>query len=143
MLHVAHTVHIDAPPAKVWEVMVDVERWPSFAPQLRSIERREAGPLRLGSSARVTPNGFFGSDWVVTEYSDGRSFAWETNAGPGWHMAAGHVVEPETGGARVTLSLKSSGLLATLLSPILGVIFRRNTRQEGEGMKAYCEGAMP
>ena len=143
MLSVAHTVHIDAPPAKVWEVMVDVERWPSFAPQLRSIERREAGPLRLGSSARVTPNGFFGSDWVVTEYTEGRSFAWKANIAPGLHLVAGHVIEPEDRGTRLTLSLQSSGPLATLLSPILGVIFRRNTRQEGEGMKAYCEGAMP
>ncbi len=97
----------------------------------------------LGSSAKVTPHGFMGSVWVVTEYEEGRSFAWEADFLPGAHLVADHVIEPADGGTRLTLSLTSSGPVAMLLSPVLGRISRRNTRQEGEGMKAYCESGAP
>ena len=46
---------------------------------------------------------------------------------------------PREEATNLTLSLESSGPLAPLLMIALGRIFRRNTRQEAEGMKAYCE----
>ena len=138
----SYTVHIDAPPEKVWGMMTDVERWPEFAAQFRSIVRKDQGPLALGSKARVTPRGLFGSIWQVTEFEASRSFTWEADALPGLHLVAGHVVEPEGAGSRVILSLESSGALATLLAPVLGVISRR-PRQVGEGLKAYFEGRAP
>ena len=42
MLSIVKTVNINVPPDRVWPPMIDVERWPSFAPQFRSIERKEA-----------------------------------------------------------------------------------------------------
>ena len=89
----------------------------------------------------MTPKGFFGSLWVVTVYGEGRSFVWESDLAPGMRFVAGHTVAAVDGGARLALSLNYSGPLATLLSPVLGGIFRRNVRQEGDGIKAYCEGA--
>ena len=140
-MFVSHTVHIDAPPAKVWDVLADVERWPEFAPQFKSIVRKEEGPLAMGSSARVTPHGFFGSVWTVTQLEPGRSFAWESGMLPGVHLLGDHVIEPEGDSSSVTFSLRSSGPLAGLLGLALGRIFRRNTRQAAEGLKAFCEGA--
>jgi hypothetical protein len=122
--------------------MLDVERWPEFPPQFHTIALRD-GPLAVGKGARVTPNGFWAAVWTVTEYSPGRPFTWEADMLPGLHLIAGHVVEPDGAGARVTLSLESSGPTAPLLMPVLGRIFKRNVRQEGEGMKAYCEGGRP
>jgi uncharacterized protein YndB with AHSA1/START domain len=142
-MRIAHTVLIAAPPERVWQAMVDVERWPEFAPQFRSIVRADQGPLALGKQARVTPHGFFGAVWTVTEYEEGRSFTWEANMLPGLHLVAGHVVEAQEGGVRVTLSLESSGPTAVALAPALGRIFRRNVRQEAEGIKAYCERGEP
>ncbi len=139
MPYAEYSVHIDAPPDKVWQAMVDVERWPSFAAQFRRIERKEHGPLALGSGAKVSLRGFTASVWIVTEYVEGRSFTWEADALPGLHFVAGHVVEAEGTGTRATLRLRSSGLLGALFAPAEYVIFRRNTRLEGEGMKAYCE----
>jgi uncharacterized protein YndB with AHSA1/START domain len=139
MLSINNTVHIDAPPERVWRAMADVERWPEFAPQFQAIKRRDEGPLALGKSARVTPKGFFGAPWTVVEYTEGRSFTWDANMLPGVHLSAGHIVEPEDGGTSVTLSLKASGPMWLLLAPALARIFRRNVRQEADGMKAYCE----
>ena len=142
-MRITNTVHVSAPPAKVWAAMAGVERWPEFAPQFKTIVRKDDGPIALGKSALVTPKGFFGAVWTVTEYTEGRSFTWEANMLPGLHLTAGHVVEPDGDGTRVTLSLASSGPASVLLALPLGRIFRRNVRQEGEGLKAYCERGAP
>jgi uncharacterized protein YndB with AHSA1/START domain len=140
---ISSTVHINAPPEKIWQAFVDVERWPEFAPQFQSIVRNDEGPFALGKSARVTPKGFFGSVWTITEFTDGRSFTWEADMLPGLHLLAGHSIEPDAAGANVRLWLESSGPMAGVMSLALGRIFRRNVRQEGEGMKSYCERGAP
>jgi uncharacterized membrane protein len=142
MLSASYAVHVNAPADRVWQAMAGVERWPDFAPQFRSIQRKEEGPLALSSRARVTPRGLFGSTWRVTEFEAGRSFTWKADPLPGLHLVAGHVVEPEGEGARAMLSLSASGPLATVLSPVLGVVGRR-PRQLGEGLKRFCEGGVP
>ena len=119
--------------------MADVERWPDIIPQFADIKLSSEPPLRLDSRARVRPRGLFGSIWVVSEFEEGRSFAWEADLAPGIHLLADHTVVAVKGGSRLALSLSYSGLLATLLSPALGLVFRRNVRQEGEGIKVYCE----
>ena len=138
-MYASHTVHISATPQHVWDVLLDVERWPEFAPQFKSIVRTDDGPLALGKAARVTPHGFFGAVWTVTEFEAGRLFTWEAEMLPGLHLAAGHEIAPSGEGTDVTLWLRSSGPLSGPMSLVLGRIFRRNVRQEGEGMKAYCE----
>ena len=142
-MHISHTVHINAPPEKIWQAFVDVERWPEFAPQFATIALQGEGPLAPGKRARVTPKGFFGAVWTVTEFTKGRSFTWEAGMLPGLHLLAGHSIEPDADGANVRLWLESSGPIAGVMSLALGRIFRRNVRQEGEGMKAYCEGGKP
>ena len=139
MLSISNAIHIDAPPERVWRIMADVERWPEFAPQFQKIVRRQQGPLAMGSSATVTPKGFFGAVWTVVEYSEGRSFTWGANMLPGVHLSGGHIVEPDGDGTRVTLSLEASGPMWLPLAPALTRIFRRNVSQEGEGMKAFIE----
>jgi len=138
-MFVSHTIHIDAPPDRVWQALVDVERWPEFAAQFQRIVRSDDGPLALGKKARVTPRGLPGSEWVLTEYAEGRSFSWESDALPGLHLVAGHVIEPAAAGTRATMSLRSSGPAALLIAPATALIFRRNTRLECEGLKKYCE----
>lgn len=142
MTAASHTVRIDAPIEKVWAAFMDVERWPEFAPQFKSIVRSDDGQmLAQGKTARVTPHGFPGAVWTVTRFEEGRSFLWEADLVPGLHLAADHVLEPDGDGTKATLALDSSGLLAPIASLAAGRVFRRNVRQEAEGLKAYCEGS--
>ena len=46
-------VDIDAPPDRVWAVMSDIERWHEWTPSVKSISRREQGPIRPGHRAWV------------------------------------------------------------------------------------------
>lgn len=139
MANITDTFHVEAPPAKVWAVTIDVERWTEFVPHFQRIVRGEQGPFAIGSSARITPKGFFGAVWAVVEYAEGRSFTWDANMLPGVRVSARHTVEPDGEGARVTLFLEVSGPMWFLLAPALTPTFRRNIHREGEGLKLYCE----
>lgn len=137
---ISHSEHIEATPQRVWDVLLDIERWPEFAPQFKSVVREDEGPLAIDKKARVTPHGFFGAVWTVTSFDPGRSFQWESDILPGVHLAADHIVEADGEGSKVTMSLRASGPAAPVIGLALGRIFRRNTRQEAEGLKAYVEG---
>lgn len=136
---ISRTVHIEAPPAKVWTAMVDIERWPEWASYMQSLRRQDEGPFGVGSRVKVTPKGLPGSIWTVTEYDEGKSYTWETALASGVKMAGGHFVVADGAGTKATLWLQASGAIGTLLSPALGLVFRRNTRLATKGLKSYCE----
>jgi len=130
-------IHIDAPPARVWEVMSDVARWTEWAPAVKGAERHDSGPLKLGSSATMDIKGAPKAKWTVTDLEEGAAFTWESDARI---KARGyHVVDPDGEGSRVTLGIVAPGLLATILWPLIMPVFRRNVRAEAEGLKKRCE----
>jgi uncharacterized protein YndB with AHSA1/START domain len=140
MARYEQSVDIAAPPARVWEIMADVERWPEWTASVQRLERLEPGPLAVGASARIKQPGFMAARWRVTSIEPGREFVWETKPYPGATVAGRHRVEVQgEGGARVTLSITSSGPLAPLMAPLLGPVSRRNLRIEAEGLKKRAE----
>jgi len=118
--------------------MMEVERWPDWTKSMRRIERLEDGPLGLGSTARIALKGAPASIWRVTEYAEERSFTWESRA-LSVHSIASHVIEPVDGGSRVTLSVRLSGPVATIMLPLLRSVARRNVALEAEGLKRRAE----
>jgi len=142
-VHVERTIDINAPPERVWAVMVDVERWPEWTESIRSVERLTGEPFGLASEARLRVKGAPESTvWRVTEYTERQSFTWETHA-RGVHSRASHVIDPEGDGSRVTLSVTNSGWPARLFAPFIAMIGRRNLRLEAEGLKRRCESGGP
>jgi len=129
---------VEAPPERIWAVMMDVERWPEWTESMRRIERLEGGPMKLGSRARIALKGAPASVWRVTEYTEGRSFTWESSA-LGVRSGASHVIERQDGGSRVTLSVRMSGPMAVVMSPLLRSAARRNVAMEAEGLKRAVE----
>jgi carbon monoxide dehydrogenase subunit G len=132
------TIDINATPERVWAVMTDIERWPEWTTSVRSARRIDDGPLAVGSRADMDLEGAPPSTWTVTTLEAGRSFAWTTSA-RGVPSVATHTVEPHDGGSRVRLGIEAASLLATLFSPWISRVFRRNVDREAEGLKAYCE----
>lgn len=141
MSKLARTIHINAPAADVWAVLMDVERWPSWASQFEGIERIDAGPLAAGSRVRVRMKGMLASVWRVTEFDDGRSFTWASSPAPGTVMTGGHVLTADAQGTNAEFSLEASGPLGRLVSPLLRpTLFSRNTTRATEGLKRHVEG---
>lgn len=136
---VARTVSIDAAPQVVWDTVLDVAGWPRWATYMKSLHREGSGPYGLGTRVRVTPKGMPGSVWTVTEYDPPRSHVWTTKLCPGLGLIGGHSVGAREGGSDATFFLATNGPLGALLSPVLSILFKRNTRLATEGLKRHCE----
>ena len=48
-----HTTRIEAPPAEVWRVPLDIDRWPEWAPTVTAAQRLDDGPFRVGTQVRI------------------------------------------------------------------------------------------
>lgn len=128
------TVDIAAPPERVWAVIADVGRWPEWTPSVTRVERLDDGPLAIGSRARVRQPKLLPAVWEVTELSEGQGFTWVTRS-PGVLVAARHSVEPAPGGARATLSVEFSGILAALVARLTRGLNERYLALEAEGLR--------
>jgi hypothetical protein len=138
MARYEHTIHIDAPPATIWRVFTDVASWPSWTPTTLEAEVLDDAPFAVGKQARLKLKGGGSGLWAVTQCEPERYFAWE-NDYRGVHTIAGHRIEPDGAGANVTLSLEPSGLMFTLISPMIRRVAQENLPLEAEGLKRHCE----
>lgn len=134
------TVDIAAPPELVWQVLTDVEHWSDWTASVRWVRRLEDGPLRPGSTAKISQPKVPTVDWVVTELDPGRAFTWVSVA-PGALTTARHAVEAlPGGGSRVRLSVDQGGPLGSLLGRFYRGLTERYLAMEAAGLKARCEG---
>ncbi|GEM00034.1 SRPBCC family protein [Cellulomonas terrae] len=135
-----HSVTIAAPPARVWAVLVDVERWPERIPTVDAVERLDAGPLAVGSRTRVQQPRLPEAVWTVTGLVDGVSFTWESSS-PGVTVTASHVVEPHAAGSSLTLALTVSGPMSGVGWLMTRSLTRRYVETEAASISAVAETA--
>jgi len=132
-------VEIQAPPAVVWEIMRDVERWPEWTPTVTSVRLLNGAPLAVGSRALIRQPKLAPAKWRVTELDEpGRSFAW-VSWGPGVRVVARHWVEACGEGSRAKLSLRFSGVLGGLFAYFMRGLNERYLALEAQGLKKRGE----
>jgi uncharacterized protein YndB with AHSA1/START domain len=132
------TREIAASPQTVWSVIVDVEKWPEWTPSMREVKRIDAGPLSIGSRARIKQPRLMPFTWTVTHLERGKGFTW-TMRSPGVSVTARHYVDPTPGGSRATLSVQYGGLLAGLVARLTAPVNDRYLQLEADGLKARSE----
>lgn len=115
-----HALEIPAPPATVWRLTTDVERWPQITPTtITTVERLDDGPLRVGSTARIKQPGQKATVWTVDEVVEPSRFVWHADV-YGMTMTATHQIEPTEAGCRNVLRLDVSGRGAGIMRRLLG-----------------------
>ena len=128
-----------ASPNRVWQVLVDVARWPAWIESIISVQRLDGGPLRVGSRVRIRQPRMAALVWEVTDLDEGREFTWQARAlgvlTVGRHRLAG---QPD-GGTLIVLSVDHHGPLAGLVSALTGSRTRRYVQMEADGLKAASE----
>ncbi len=134
----SQSFQIAAPIEAVWAVLSDVENYPDWGPTFERIDFPGEKTLAKGLRAKLWVKGAPAAKWIVTQYSEGSQFAWESNV-RGVHSFANHVIEPSSGGTKLTLSIEYSGFMSKLFAPMLGKISDRNLGLEGNGLKACVE----
>lgn len=128
---------IEAPPGRVWRVLADLERWPSWTASIASVEPldRSAGE---GARYRVRQPKLAPAVWVVTLWEPGSGFVWESR-GLGLRVVGEHWLRPEAGGTELLLRIAFSGLLAGPVALLFGSLTRRYMEQEAQGLKRRAE----
>jgi ribosome-associated toxin RatA of RatAB toxin-antitoxin module len=119
----SQSILIDAPPAKIMDVIADFPAYPEWAGSVKTCEVVEAG---LEGRARqvhfVISAGAVKDDYVL-EYD------WKDNAQVSWHLVRGqmqksqhgsYVLEPQGAGTKVTYNLS-----VDLAIPMLGMLKRK------------------
>jgi uncharacterized protein YndB with AHSA1/START domain len=132
------SVHIEASPARVYEVFSDVERWPEWTASITSVERLEPGPLTVGAKTRIKQPKLPVAVWEVTEIVEGSHFIWIAK-GPGVRTVGGHYVEPDGTGARAISRIDQEGPGGWLIGTIYKGLSNRYLAMEGAGLKARSE----
>ena len=136
------TTEVDAPPAVVFAVLSDVERWSEWTPTVTRVERLgDAGaPLALGGRLRIVQPKVPPAEWTVTALEPGRGFRLVSRS-PGATVEANHRAEPTGAGdrSRVTLSVTFAGVLGRIIGWTMRGLNERYLAQEAAGLKRRSE----
>lgn len=132
------SVHASAD--RVWQLLVDVERWPTWTESMREIKRLDDGPLTVGGRSRVTQPKGRPMVWTVTELEPMRNFTWRATR-PGLAFEAVHRIEEAGDHVRTTLEFAGSGPLAWVGFVIGGSLIRCYVDLESAGLKRAAESA--
>lgn len=133
------TIEIEAPPDRVWDVLTDLEAWPSRIETVDEVELLTPPPIGKMSRVRLKQPKLPEGVWDFTAWDPPSFFEWVQRAS-GVTNIAGHRVEAlGAGRSRLTLTLEMTGLLI----PIIGRLYRDLTNRymtlEAEGMKRAAE----
>ena len=110
------SIEVDAPVAKVWALIDELEEWHQWMPSIKKIERLSEGPLEVGSQlsvtakvSRLTVNLLM----TITEFVPERSVVMKGRA-LGTNLTRFYRFEPVDGKTKATVGGEVSGLLAPL-----------------------------
>jgi len=129
---------IAAPRSIVWNVTVDVERWPQWTPTVERVIRLDDGPFEVGSVARIKQPGLPEAEWRVTSLTEGEGFTWEARV-RGMRMVASHALTSSGNETTSMLSIDIRGFVAVLLCPLIRAYVEGTLEQENAGLKRHCE----
>jgi uncharacterized protein YndB with AHSA1/START domain len=137
-VHASVTIDIDAPPERVWAVMVDVEAWPQWTASVTEAARLDTGHFDVGSRARLHQPRLPVAVWTVEDVEPGRSFTWTTGL-PGFRTTGRHLVERRRDGSRATLEIEQRGLVGELVGRCTAGLTDRYLNLEALGLKRRSE----
>jgi uncharacterized membrane protein len=138
MTEFVERIAISAPPARVWQVMADLEAWPQWTPSVERVTTIEWATTGVGSRFLVMQPRLKPAEFTTTEWTPGSGFTW-ASAAPGVHATASHRIEPRGEGSEVELRLRFSGPLAWPVALLQRALVRHYMRQEAQGLKARAE----
>ena len=138
---ISHELEIAAPIERVWDLTLDIERWPELTPTITSVERLEVGPLAVGSSARLVQPRHSPRVWTVTDLQAPTRFAWSARLGRVTMTGRHDLVRIDDHTTVNRLSLELSGIGAGVVARFAGKQLLAVIATENVGFKRAAESA--
>ena len=134
------SIDVAASPDRVWEVLVDVERWPEWTGSVTSVRILDPGPLAVGSRVEIAQPRIPTGTYTVTALEPGSVFTWQQRQ-PGSAVSAHHECAPlPDGGTRVELRVEMVGMIGGFVGRLYRRLTDRYLAMEAAGLKARAEG---
>jgi uncharacterized membrane protein len=133
-----HSITVQAPAERVWEVFSDVARWPEWTPTVAQVERLDEGRIHVGARTRIRQPKLPVAIWEVTELTEGEYFEWVSRA-PGIKTTGGHRVVSTPDGTVATATIIQEGPLGWLFGKLYAGLTRRYIAIETENLKKVSE----
>lgn len=136
---------IDAPVARVWEVLVDVARYPEWNPFTIRVET----DFELGSPVDMQVD-LFGRGRTmhqveyVTSFVEGRRVSWGVNVGPSWFITADRwqeLTDLGDGRTRYETVDEFTGIGVGFMLLLMRRHMARGFADVAAALKARCEGS--
>lgn len=136
-----NTIHIKAPLETVWDLVVDVERWPSFIPTMSQVEIQNERLLTPGSRVLIKQPLQPEHIWTVLAMDRPNLFRWRT--GRGWMalIATHHLEAVGENESLQTLTLELEGRLGWLAALLGGVVLHLALWVENRSFRRRAEAA--
>jgi len=135
------SAEIAAPIERVWDAMVDVERWPEWTPTVTEAAWIDPAPTAVGRRARLRQPKLGRAVWRVTEFEAPTTFVWVHRV-PGMLTEGRHELEAGPDGlVTLRLTLTHTGAMAKVAGLLAGELTAGYVATEAESLKRRCEGA--
>jgi uncharacterized membrane protein len=117
---------VDVPLEQAWDVLADVESWPTWAPHIRSVTVEPSGPLGPSSSGMLRLRGGMRATFRMAAWEPPRLWAWVGRAG-GLTVHYDHRFEPGAEGSTTMVWVVSlSGIGSRLARAPFAFVYGRN-----------------
>jgi len=132
-------VVIKASPTAIWEVLTDVERWPTWTPTVLSVEPVTRDGFKVGAKYRVTQPKIKPAIYEVTERVPHEAFTWVQKATGATLIAEHRLTAFDGSGTEVELAFATKGLLGALAGSMNAKLIAEYVKTEAKSLKQHCE----
>lgn len=134
-----NSIEIGAPAAVVWDVFVDVQRWPEWTASVERVTPLDGPDIALGKRFEIKQPRFPKLVWEVTAVDPGVAWTWRQRSVGGTTLATHEVMQQRDDRTVVRQRIDQRGPIGA----VIGVLTRRLTRRyldlEAKGLKARAE----
>lgn len=132
---------IDVPIDRLWALQLAHAAWPDHLPNFSSVRRLQPeAPFGVGSAVEIAQPALGTVTWTVTECSTDdtrRTYTWEVSA-KGARYAGSHLVESVGESTRLTLGLRATGALITVLGRLMKGRMQRAIDNEAAAFERWA-----
>lgn len=136
---ISHSIKINAPISRVWDLTTDIDRLPEVTPTIERVGRLTPGELEVGDQFKLWQPDLMAAVWTVTEVDPKRHvFAWKRKLGLST-LTATHRLNREKKGCSSVLSLDVTGLGSGLVERAMRSRAERSLEAENQAIKTASE----
>ncbi len=137
---ISHTIKINAPIKKVWEITTDIDQLPEVTPTIERVGRLTPGELAVGDQFKLWQPDLMAAVWTVTEVDPKRFvFSWKRKLGLAT-LTATHRLKQNKKGCDSLLSLEVTGLGSSLVERAMKSKAETSLEAENQAIKVAAEG---